>query len=141
MKENETKHCILWGNMIRLQRENTKQGNSEQGIEIIMVHRTNNIQFSSVTQSCLALCKAMDCSMPGLPVHHQLSEHTQTHVHWVGDAIQSSHPLWSPSPPALNLSQHQGVFEWVSSSHQVAKILEFQLQHLSFQWISRTDFL
>ena len=141
MKENETKHCILWGNMIRLQRENTKQGNSEQGIEIIMVHRTNNIQFSSVTQSCLALCKAMDCSMPGLSVHHQLSEHTQTHVHWVGDAIQSSHPLWSPSPPALNLSQHQGVFEWVSSSHQVAKILEFQLQHLSFQWIFRVDFL
>ena len=77
----------------------------------------------------------MNCSMPGLPVHHQLLEFTQTHVHWVGDAIQLSHPLSSPSPPALNLSQHQGLFQWVSSAHQVAKVLEFQLQHQSFQWI------
>ena len=83
----------------------------------------------------------MDCSMPGLPVHHQLLELTQTHVHRVGDAIQPSHPLLSPSPPALNLSHHQGLFQWVSSSHQVAKVLEFQLQHQSFQWIFRTDFL
>ena len=74
----------------------------------------------------------MDCSTPGLPVHHQLPESTQTHVHWFGDAIQPSHPLSSPSPPALNLSQHQGLFKWVSSSHQVAKVLEFQLQHQSF---------
>ena len=71
----------------------------------------------------------MDCSMPGLPVHHQLPEFTQTHVHWVSDAIQPSHPLLSPSPPTFNLSQHQGLFKWVSSSHQVAKVLEFQLQH------------
>ena len=85
---------------------------------------------SSVTQSCLSLC---DCSTPGLPVHHQLPELAQTHVHWVSDAIQSSHPLSSPSPPALNLSQHQGLFQWVSSSHQVTKVLEFQLQHQSFQ--------
>ena len=78
---------------------------------------------------------------PGLPVHHQLPELTQTHVYWVGDAIQPSHPLSSPSPPAFNFSQHQGFFQWVSSSHQVAKVLEFQLQHQSFQWIFRTDFL
>ena len=77
----------------------------------------------------------------GLPVHHQLLEFTQTHAHWVGDAIQPFHPLSSPSPPTFNLSQHQGLFQWVSSSHQVAKVLEFQLQHQSFQWIFRTDFL
>ena len=76
----------------------------------------------------------MNCSTPGLPVHHQLLESTQTHVHWVGDAIQPSCPLLSVSPPALNLSQHQGLCKWVSSSHQVAKVLEFQLQHQSFQW-------
>ena len=87
---------------------------------------------SSVAQSCPTLYDPMDCSSPGLPVHHQLPEFTQTHVHWVGDAIQSSHPLSSPSPPAFNLSQHQGLFKWVSSFHQVAKVLEFQLQHQSF---------
>ena len=81
----------------------------------------------------------MDCSMPGLPIHQQLPEFTQTHVHRVSDAIQPSHPLSSPSPPALNLSQHQGLFKWVSSSHQVAKVLEFQLQQQSFQWTPRTD--
>ena len=97
------------------------------------------IQFSSVAQSCLTLWDPMNCSMPGLPVHHQLPESTQTHVHWVDDAIQPSHPLLSPFPPALNLSQHQGLFKWVSSSHQVAKVLEFQLQHQSFQWTPRTD--
>ena len=84
-------------------------------------------QFSSVAQSCPALCDPRNRSTPGLPVHHQLPEFTQTHVHWVGDAIQPSHPLSSPSPPAFNLSQHQGLFKWVSSSHQVAKVLEFQL--------------
>ena len=98
-------------------------------------------QFSSVTQSCLTLCNPMNHSTPGLPVHHQLPEFTQTHVHWVSDAIQPSHPLSSPSQPALNLSQHQGLFKWVSSSHQVAKELEFQLQHQSFQWTPRTDLL
>ena len=79
--------------------------------------------------------------MPGLPVHHQLPESTQTHVHRVSHAILPSHPLSSPSPPALNLSQHQGLFQWVSSLHQVAKILEFQLQDQSFQWTPRTDLL
>ena len=83
----------------------------------------------------------MNCSTPGLPVHHQLLEFTQTHVHWVIDAIQPSHPLLSPSPPAFNLCQHQGLFQWVSSSHQVTKVLEFQLQHQSSQCIFRTDFL
>ena len=80
------------------------------------------VQFSSVSQSCLTLCDPMNCSTPGLPVHHQLLESTQTHVHWVGDAIQPSYPLSSLSPPALNLSQHQGLLKWVSSSHQVANL-------------------
>ena len=92
-----------------------------------------SVQFSSVTQSCPTLCDPMNGSMPGLPVHHQLPEFTQTHVHRVSDAIQPSHPQSSPSPPALNPSQHQGLFKWVSSSHQVAKVLELQLQHQSFQ--------
>ena len=83
----------------------------------------------------------MDCSMPGFPAHHQLLELAQTHVHWVGDVTQPSHPLSPPSPPAFNLSQHQCLFQWVSSSRQMAKILELQLQHQSFQWIFRTDFL
>ena len=90
-------------------------------------------QFSSVAQSCPTFCNLMNCRMPYFPVHHQLQELTQTHVHGVGDAIQTSHPLSSPFPPALNLSQHQGLFQGVSSSHQVAKVLEFQLQHQSFQ--------
>ena len=99
------------------------------------------IQFSSVSQLRPTLCDPMDCSMPGFPVHHQLPELTQTHVHRVSDANQPSHPLSSPSPPAFNLSQHQGLFQWVSSSHQVAKVLEFQLQHQSFQWTPRTYLL
>ena len=100
-----------------------------------------NGKFSSVTQSCPTLCNPMNHSTPGLPVHHQLQEFTQTHVHPVSDAIQTSHPLSSPSPPALNPSQHQGLFKWVSSLHQVTKVLEFQLQHQSFQWITRTNLL
>ena len=99
----------------------------------IMVRIKCSVQFSC--QSCPTLCNPMDCSMPGLPVHHWLPEFTQTHVHQVGEAIPPSHPLSSPSPPAFNLSQHQGLFQWVSSSHQVAKVLGFQLQHQSFQWI------
>ena len=95
-------------------------------------YRVSSVQFSSFAQWCLTLCNPMDCSMAGLPVHHQLPEFTQTHVNWVGDAIQPSHPLAYPSPPALNLSQHQGLFKWVNSSHQVAKVLEIQLQHQSF---------
>ena len=105
------------------------------------MHYSLDHQFSSVAQSCLTLCDPMDHSTPGLPVHHQLPEFTQTHVHWVRDAIQPSHPLSSPSPPAFSLSQCQGLFQWVSSSHLVVKVLEFQLQHQSFQWIFRTDLL
>ena len=87
--------------------------------------------FSSVTQLCPTPCDPMNCSTPGLPVHQQLLEFTQTHVSWVGDDFQPSHPLSSPSPPAPNPSQHQGLFQWVNSSHEVAKVLEFQLQHQS----------
>ena len=87
---------------------------------------SRSVQFSSVAQLGPTLCDPMDCSTPGLPVHHQLLEFTQTHVHWVGDAIQPSHPLSSPYPPTFNLSQHQGLFKWDSSSHQVARVLEFQ---------------
>ena len=98
-----------------------------------------NVQFScSVGPGFL---QPHGCSMPGFPVHHQLPELAQTHVHWVGDAIQQSHPLSSPSPPAFNLSQHQSLFQWVRSLYQVAKVLEFQFQHQSFQWILRNDFL
>ena len=100
-----------------------------------------SVQFSSVTQSCLTLCDPMNCRMPGVPVHHQLPEFTQTHGHRVSDAIQPSHPLSSPSPPAPNPSQHQGLFQWVNSSHEVAKVLEFQLQHHSFQRNPRADLL
>ena len=101
-----------------------------------------SVRFSSVAQSCPTLCNPMNCSTPAFPIHHQLLELTQTHVNRVGDAIQPSHPLSSPSPPAdFSLSQHQGLFKWVSSSHQVAKVLEFQPQHQSFQWTCRDDLL
>ena len=94
------------------------------------------LQVSSVAQSCPTLCDPMDCSTPGFPVHHQLPELAQTHVHWVSDAIQLSHPLLSPSPsPAFSLSQLQNLFQWVSSLPQVAKVLELHLQHQSFWWI------
>jgi len=100
-----------------------------------------SIQFSSVAQSSLTLCNPMNHSMPGLPVHHQLLEFTQTHVHRVSDAIQPSHPLSSPSSPARNPSQHQSLFQWVNSSHEVDKVLDYQLQHQSFQWTPRTGLL
>ena len=93
--------------------------------KLVFLLMASNHQFSSVTQSCLTLCDPMDCSTPGPHVHHQFPEFTQIHVHWVGDEIQPSHPLSSPSPPTFNLSRHQGLFQWVSSSHQVAKVLEF----------------
>ena len=106
-----------------------------------------NLQFwdafnlcCSVAQSCPTLCNLMDCSTPGFPVLYHFPELAQTHVHQVSDAIEPSHPL-SPSPPALSLSQHQGLFWWVCSSYQVATVLELQFQHHSFQWIFRTDFL
>ena len=86
-----------------------------------------SVQFSSVAQSCPTLCDPANRSTPGLPAHHQLPEFTQIHVHRVSDAIQPSHPLLSPSPPTPNPSQHQSLFQWVNSSHEVAKVLEFQL--------------
>ena len=95
----------------------------------------------SVAKLCPTLCNPMNCSMPGFTVLHYLPELGQTHVHWVSDAIQPSHPLSPSSPPALNLCQHQGLFQWVTSLYQVAKVLELQLQHQSFQWILWVDFL
>ena len=111
-----------------------QQGASEFYLKVLIQLKTDFtanrisvevLQFSSVTQSCPTLWDPMNRSTPGLPVQHQLPKYTQTHVHWVGDAIQPSYPLSSPSPPDLNLSQHQGLFKWVSSSHQVAKYWSF----------------
>ena len=116
------------------------QVNFTRKIGICMLN-SHSVQFSSVAQLYLTLFDPMNCSMPGFPVHHQLPESTQTQVHRVGDAIQPSHPLSTLSTPAPNPSQHQGLFQWVNSSHEVAKILEFQLQHQSFQWTPRTDLL
>ena len=96
-----------------------------------------SVQFSSIAQFCLTLCDPMDCQHASPPAPGVYSNS----YHWVSDAIQLSYPLSSPSPPAFNLSQHQGHFQWVSFLHQVVKALEFQLQHQSFQWIFRTDFL
>ena len=101
----------------------------------------HSVQISSVTLSCPTLCNPIYCSTPGLPVHYQLPEFTQIHVHQVSDAIQPSHPLLSPSPPASNPSQHQSLFQWVNSSHEVAKVLEFQLKHHFFQRNPRVDLL
>ena len=100
-----------------------------------------SVQFCSVAQLCPTLCDPMNHSTPGLPVHHQLLEFTQTHIHRVSHAIQPSHPLLSPSPPPPNPSQHQSLFQWVNSSHEVAKVLEFQLQHHSLQRNPRVDLL
>src|SRR5574337_643444 len=100
-----------------------------------------SVQFSSVAQLRLTLCDPMNRSTPGLPVHHHLPEFPETHVHRVSDAIQPSHPLSSPSPPAPNPSQHQSLFQCINSSHEVAKVLEFQLQHHSFQRNPRADLL
>ena len=108
---------------------------------IVSYSRISLVRFSSVAQSCPTPCNPLNRSIPGLPVHHHLPELTQIHVHRVGDAIQPSHPLSSPSPPVPNPSQHQGLFQWVNSSHEVAKVLEFQLQHQSFQWTPRTDLI
>ena len=107
----------------------------------ILIFLNVKVKFSSVTQSCPTLCDPMNRSTPGPPVHHQLPEFTQTHVHRVRDAIQPSHPQSSPSPTAPSPSQHQSLFQWVNSSHEVAKVLEFQLQHHSFQRNPRVDLL
>ena len=113
--------------------------------QVVKVHELQHqslqrICCCSVAQSSLTLCDPMDCSMPGFSVLHYLPELAQTHAHWVDDAVQLSHPLSSPSPPALNLSQNQGLFQWVSFLHQVAKVLQLQFQHQFFQWIFRVNF-
>ena len=108
--------------------------------EIKQQNSVKQLSFSSVAQSCPTLCDPMNHSTPGLPVYHQLPESTQTHVHRFGDAIQPSHPLSFPSPPAFNLSQNQGLCQGVSSSHQVARVLEFLLQHPSFQYSGLVSF-
>ena len=112
-----------------------------QKIKLKSNHIYYSIQFSSVAQLCPTLCDPMDCSTAGFLVHHQLPQFTQNHVHWVGGAIQPSHPLSSPSPPTFNLSQHQGFFQMSQFFTSGGQVLEFQLQHQSFQWIFRTDFL
>ena len=113
----------------------------QKNIYICFTKYTKVFVFSSAQSlSRISLCDSMDCSMPGFPVHHQLLELAQTHVHRVGDAIQPSHPLSSPSTPSFNLSHHQSLFQWVGSLHQVAKVLELQLQHQFFQWIFNVDF-
>ena len=139
MAESEEKLKSL----LKVKKESEKAGLklNMQKTKIMAFSPISSVQFSSVAQLCPTLCDPTYCSTPGLPVHHQLPEFTQTHVHWVGDAIQPSHPLSPPSPPALNLSQPQGLFQWVNSSHQVAKVFEFQLQQQNFQWTPRTDLL
>ena len=134
---------IHWGIWTSTQRSNSELPSrwlKDTHVYPWLIH-VSSVHFSSIAQSCLTLCDPMNHSMPGLPVHHQFPEFTQTHVHWVGDAIQASHPLSSPSPPAPNPSQHRGHFQWVNTSHEVAKILEFQLQHQSFQRTPRTNLL
>ena len=100
-------------------------GNDHRNEHLLLFWKLGSVQLSLVARSCPAHWDPMNCSMPGLPVHHQLPEFTQTHGHWVGDAIQPFHPLSSPSSPAFNLSQHQGLFKWVSSSYQMAKYWSF----------------
>ena len=112
------------------------------GLLKILVSRPHSRPRQGLSSStCYSIPDPKDCSMSGFPVHHQLLELAQTLFHWVSNTIQLSHPLSSPFPPPFNLSQNQGLFQWVSSSHQVAKVLEFQLQHQSFQWTPRTDLL
>ena len=145
---NESALCIRWPKYWSFS-VNISPSNEHPGLisfSLLILHQkmlntlhSCSIQFSHSAMS--TLCALMNRSTPGLPVHHQLLESTQTRVHWVDNAIQPSHRLSSPSPPALNLFQHQGLFQWVSSSCQVAKVLEFQLQHQSFHWTPRTDLL
>ena len=131
---------VTRSNINRKVKETSQKSSVVNFLSRVLTH-LGRLQFSSVAQSCPTLCDPMNHSTSGLPVHHQLPEFTQTHVHRVGDAIQPSPPLLSPSPPAPNPSQHQGLFQWVNSSHEVAKVLQFQLQHQSFQWTPRTDLL
>ena len=127
-----------WCKNLEKNRTTIKNKQTYKSILVRSVHCFSSVQLLSCVR---IFATPWTAACLGLPVHHQLPEFTQTHVHWVSDTIQQSHPLSSLSPPAFNLFQHQGLFKWVSSSHQVAKVLEFQLQHQSFQWIFRTDLL
>ena len=146
-KENISKHpvaCFLAGIMGML--VDTRKNLNVPSLHFKKSHGRvktclSSVQFSSVAQLCLTLRDPVNRSTPGLPVHHQLPEFTQTHIHRVSDTIQPSRPLSSPSPPAPNSSQHQSLFQWVNSSHEVAKVLEFQLQHHSLQRNPRADLL
>ena len=130
MAESEEELKSLW---MKVKEESEKDG-IKLNIQANKIMAASPFSLvSSVAQSCPTLCNPMNRSMPGLSVHHKLPEFTQTHVHQVSDAIQPSHPLYSSSPPASIPSQHQGLFQRVNSSHEVAKVLEFQLQHQSFQ--------
>ena len=126
--------------LMKVKEESEKSG-LRLNIQKTKIMSSSLTQFSSVAQSCLTLCDPMNRSTSGLPVHHQLPELTQTHIHWVRDALQPSHPLSSPSPSAPNPSQHQSLFQWVNLSHEVAKVLKFQLWHHSFQRNPRVDLL
>ena len=131
---------LIFGSLLLVKaRDNVKH--LQQLFMIVSNKEFSSVQFSSVAQSCPTICDPMDYSMTGFPVHHQLLEPTQTHVLWVSDIIQPSHSLPSPSLPAFNLSQHQGLFQWVSSLHQVETVLALQLNHHSLQWILRIGFL
>ena len=121
--------CVIWITVIRSYIISSQKSSG------------NHCCCCSVTQSCPNLCDQTDYSMPGFPVLHHLPEFAQTHVHWVSDAIQPSHPLLPPFPLAFNLFQPHSLFQWVFSSHQMTKVMELQLQHQSFQWIFRDDFL
>ena len=132
---------ISWLKQLMLKVRNT---HTHTWLKISIRCSTGQKPVSSVQFSCSVMFDSLwpnGCSTPGLPVHHQPQEFAQTHVHWGSDAIQQTHPLSSPSPPTFSLSQHQSLFKWVCPSHQVAKVLEFQLQHQSFQWTLRTDLL
>ena len=135
MKVNENQQTILTAQLWSNSEYSAFPFAKEEWRDERILHSAQNLILCccSVTKSCPTLCKPTNYSMPGFLVLHYLLELAQTHVHWVGDAIQPSHPLSFPSPPAFNLSQHHGLFQWVNCSHQVAKVLEFQLQHQSFQ--------
>ena len=140
--EREWEIRTKWGSGCETQASTARQGTATGKSLDLATHRDPQRELRgsvfpccSVTKSCLTLCDPMDCGTPGLPVPHYLPEFVQVLVNWVIDAIQPSHPLPSSSPSAFNLSQHQCLFQWVVSSHPVAKILEFQLQHQFFQWV------
>ena len=141
LRRSSWESCQVKGKRTSYLHSDTSCTTAEQGQNNCSESESCSVQCNPVAQSCPTLCDPMNCSTPGLPVHHQLPEFTQTHVHQVSDASQPSHPLASPSPPAPNPSQHQSLSQWANSSHEVAKVLEFQLQHHSFQRNTRADLL